>query len=191
MATGKYAGEGFDEPRLDTLFLAMPISWSGTLSQYVGRPHCEYEGKTEVKIYDYIDINVRMLENMYKKRLSGYSRLGYAPEDTAESDFRTIYTDNCEADLFRDICNAGKSVITACSYIPAKQLGILVRNAKSCMQNGVQFLFVTRNSVSAYQSRMLGILTAHSIKYTVKNSLPHSFTVIDSRIVWYSGGELF
>ena len=132
-----------------------------------------------------------MLENMYKRRLRGYSRLGYAPEAVKESDFITIYTDNCEADLFRDISNAGKSVITACSYIPAKQLGMLVRNVESSMQNGAQFLFVTRNSVSAYQSRLLEILTAHSIAHTVKNYLPHSFTVIDSRIVWYSGGELF
>jgi superfamily II DNA or RNA helicase len=67
LATGKYAGEGFDEPRLDTLFLALPISWDGKLSQYVGRLHRKYDGKSEVVIYDYVDINVHMLENMYKK----------------------------------------------------------------------------------------------------------------------------
>lgn len=103
MATGKYAGEGFDEPRLDTLFLAMPISWSGTLSQYVGRLHRNYEGKSRVMIYDYIDIHVHMLENMYKKRLRGYAKLGYAPEMAHRCDFRTIYNVDYENDFFRDI----------------------------------------------------------------------------------------
>ena len=57
-------------------YLAMPISWSGTLSQYVGRLHREYAGKSSVMIYDYADIHVHMLENMYKKRLRGYAKLG-------------------------------------------------------------------------------------------------------------------
>jgi len=64
VATGKYIGEGFDEPRLDTLFLAMPISWKGTLQQYAGRLHRLSENKNEVRIYDYVDIRVRVLEKM-------------------------------------------------------------------------------------------------------------------------------
>ena len=77
IATGRYIGEGFDEPRLDTLFLAMPISWKGTLQQYAGRLHRLYESKREVRIYDYIDIHVPMLEKMYHKRLTGYAAIGY------------------------------------------------------------------------------------------------------------------
>ena len=76
-ATGKYIGEGFDEPRLDTLFLTMPISWHGTLAQYAGRLHRLHEGKREVRVYDYIDIDTEMLERMYHKRLKGYASLGY------------------------------------------------------------------------------------------------------------------
>ncbi len=64
VATGRYIGEGFDEPRLDTLFLAMPISWKGTLQQYAGRLHRLFETKKEVLVYDYVDIRVRMLEKM-------------------------------------------------------------------------------------------------------------------------------
>jgi superfamily II DNA or RNA helicase len=71
VATGKFVGEGFDEPRLDTLFLAMPISWKGTLQQYAGRLHRLYENKNEIRIYDYVDIQVRILEKMYGKRLRG------------------------------------------------------------------------------------------------------------------------
>ena len=75
--TGKFIGEGFDEPRLDTLFLAMPISWKGTLQQYAGRQHRLCASKDEVQIYDYVDIHVGMLEWMYHKRLSGYASIGY------------------------------------------------------------------------------------------------------------------
>lgn len=77
MATGRYIGEGFDDSRLDTLFLAMPVSWKGTLVQYAGRLHRLYEGKREVRIYDYVDQNVPILTRMYEKRLKGYRTMGY------------------------------------------------------------------------------------------------------------------
>jgi superfamily II DNA or RNA helicase/very-short-patch-repair endonuclease len=77
LATGKYIGEGFDHPRLDTLFLALPISWRGTLAQYVGRLHRLHEGKREVRVYDYADLNVPMLARMFDKRCRGYEALGY------------------------------------------------------------------------------------------------------------------
>jgi superfamily II DNA or RNA helicase len=77
LATGSYLGEGFDDARLDTLFLAMPISWKGTLQQYVGRLHRVHANKKEVLVYDYSDLLVPMLARMYKRRLAGYSALGY------------------------------------------------------------------------------------------------------------------
>lgn len=81
IATGKYIGEGFDDPRLDTLFLAMPISWKGTLQQYAGRLHRLYDSKKEVRIYDYVDDQVVMLQRMYIKRKSGYRAMGYLIRD--------------------------------------------------------------------------------------------------------------
>ncbi|OXS80060.1 TOTE conflict system archaeo-eukaryotic primase domain-containing protein [Domibacillus enclensis] len=85
IATGKFIGEGFDDPRLDTLFLAMPISWKGTLQQYVGRIHRVYNGKQEVQVYDYVDKKVPILKTMYEKRLKGYTSMGYSVEDEAAS----------------------------------------------------------------------------------------------------------
>lgn len=79
VATGRYLGEGFDDARLDTLFLTMPISWKGTLSQYAGRLHRLHSGKREVRIYDYADLNVPMLARMHDKRLKGYRAIGYSP----------------------------------------------------------------------------------------------------------------
>ena len=68
---------GFDDARLDTLFLALPISWKGTIQQYAGRLHRQYDGKKEVRIYDYLDDSVPMLARMYKRRLRGYKSIGY------------------------------------------------------------------------------------------------------------------
>jgi superfamily II DNA or RNA helicase len=78
IATGRYIGEGFDDARLDTLFLALPVSWKGTLSQYAGRLHRHHEGKREVRIYDYVDREVPMLMRMFEKRLVTYRAIGYA-----------------------------------------------------------------------------------------------------------------
>lgn len=77
LATGRYIGEGFDDSKLDTLFLALPISWTGTLQQYVGRLHREHTGKSMVTVYDYVDSQVPTLQRMFKKRLRGYKAFGY------------------------------------------------------------------------------------------------------------------
>jgi superfamily II DNA or RNA helicase len=82
LATGRYVGEGFDDARLDTLFLALPISWKGTLVQYAGRLHRPHPAKKEVRIFDYVDRGVPMLERMFEKRLRGYRALGYARGET-------------------------------------------------------------------------------------------------------------
>jgi superfamily II DNA or RNA helicase len=77
LATGKYIGEGFDDSRLDTLFLALPVSWRGIIAQYVGRLHRLHEGKHEVRVYDYADLNVPMLAKMFDRRCQGYEAVGY------------------------------------------------------------------------------------------------------------------
>jgi superfamily II DNA or RNA helicase len=80
LATGSYIGEGFDDSRLDTLFLTMPISWHGTLQQYVGRLHRIHDGKKVVRVFDYVDAQVPMLARMYEKRMKGYRAIGYEIE---------------------------------------------------------------------------------------------------------------
>jgi superfamily II DNA or RNA helicase/very-short-patch-repair endonuclease len=77
LATGRYVGEGFDDARLDTLFLTLPVSWHGTIAQYVGRLHRLFDGKREVRVYDYADLNVPMLARMFDRRCSGYEAVGY------------------------------------------------------------------------------------------------------------------
>lgn len=77
IATGQYIGEGFDDPRLDPLFLAMPFSFKGKMVQYAGRLHRQYRGKTKIRIYDYVDANIPVLLRMHKRRLMAYKALGY------------------------------------------------------------------------------------------------------------------
>ncbi len=77
LATGRFIGEGFDDARLDTLFLTLPVSWRGTIAQYVGRLHRQCEGKREVRVYDYADLNVPMLARMFDRRCRGYEAVGY------------------------------------------------------------------------------------------------------------------
>jgi superfamily II DNA or RNA helicase len=84
VATGRYLGEGFDDARLDTLFLTMPISWRGTLSQYAGRLHRRHASKRDVVIYDYVDENEPMLMKMATRREAGYRSLGYRPVRSGE-----------------------------------------------------------------------------------------------------------
>jgi superfamily II DNA or RNA helicase len=81
LATGRYLGEGFDHARLDTLFLALPVSWKGTIAQYAGRLHRLHHSKREVIIYDYADTGVPMLAKMYGRRLKGYQAIGYEIEN--------------------------------------------------------------------------------------------------------------
>jgi superfamily II DNA or RNA helicase/very-short-patch-repair endonuclease len=78
LATGGFIGEGFDDSRLDTLFLALPVSWRGTIAQYAGRLHRLHDGKREVRIYDYADLDVPMLARMFDRRCRGYEALGYS-----------------------------------------------------------------------------------------------------------------
>jgi len=90
LATGRYLGEGFDDARLDTLFLTMPISWRGILTQYAGRLHRLHATKHEVVIYDYVDGNEPMLAKMAVKREAGYRSLGYRTVESAELDLGRV-----------------------------------------------------------------------------------------------------
>lgn len=84
LATGRFIGEGFDDARLDTLFLALPVSWRGTLVQYAGRLHRSHHAKDEVRIYDYVDRHVPMLARMFERRQKGYRAMGYAQTSASQ-----------------------------------------------------------------------------------------------------------
>jgi superfamily II DNA or RNA helicase len=84
LATGRYLGEGFDDSRLDTLLLTMPIAWRGTVVQYAGRLHRAHAAKRDIRVYDYIDTEVPVLRRMYAKRVRAYKEMGYICDDAQE-----------------------------------------------------------------------------------------------------------
>ncbi len=147
VATGHFIGEGFDEPRLDTLFLAMPISWKGTLQQYAGRLHRLYEVKKEVKIYDYVDIQVKMLEKMYQKRLNGYASMGYKVkgEELNDTPLDIIFDkDNFLPVFNQDIIAAKKDILVVSPFVRKMRTLQMIKHLKVALEKKVRVLIVTR-----------------------------------------------
>ena len=174
IATGKYVGEGFDEPRLDTLFLAMPISWKGTLAQYVGRLHRNYEGKTEVIVHDYADIFVPMLDRMYHKRIRGYAELGYSVNGSSHAETSFLYdSGNFYQKYSDDISNAVKEIIISAPTLKTSYLKRLM----------TQFSLNVKLTIITAQSNELE--QTENVSFVFQDNVNQTFTVIDSQIVWY------
>ena len=128
IATESYIGEGFDFSRLDTLFLATPISWSGNVTQQAGRLHRTHKGKAQVTIWDYVDSSIPMLERMYKKRLKTYAKLGYEVEAGEANDSkhaRFIVASEAMKTLAEDIRSASSSIEIAAPYASPKAARLL------------------------------------------------------------------
>ena len=198
-ATGKYIGEGFDDSRLDTLFLTMPISWQGTLAQYVGRLHRLHEGKREVRVYDYIDNNADMLEKMYHKRLKGYASIGYtvAAGQDAALDSDIIYDQNTFQERFlHDVAHAGESVIIVSPYVTVKRVKWIEEALSQCIRKRVKVTVVTRSpktlpaaSRGAAQTA-IEMLRMQQIEVICRGGIHQKYAVIDGSIVWYGSINL-
>ena len=192
VATGRYVGEGFDLPRLDTLFLAMPVSWKGTLAQYAGRLHRNYEGKQEVLIYDYVDIRVPMLERMYHKRLSGYAAIGYTirGDRTAPMAENRIFTQEEYWDTFSmDIANAQKDILITSPYLYIAQ----VKRFLKLIPEKTHVTVVTGDEPSfnreAWEkvSNAVKLLEDAGARVILQPKVYQRYAVIDKSTLWYGG----
>ncbi len=130
LATGKYIGEGFDDDRLDTLFITMPFKWKGTLAQYVGRLNRQRQDKEEVSVYDYVDIQSRIYSNMFLKRQRGYKSLGFDLVSELETKQYFYNIDNYEEKLIDDLKSATDSIIFMIRNSHTGKLNKLVGNTK-------------------------------------------------------------
>ncbi len=199
VATGKYIGEGFDEPRLDTLFLAMPISWKGTLQQYAGRLHRLFENKDEVQIYDYVDIHVRMLEKMYGKRLSGYASIGYkAKGEIIDSDAINIIFDKQSfiPVYSNDIINAEREILIVSPFISKKRTTQMLQYLSVALSKKVKVIILTR-PVDDFKEKgrnilqgTLDLLKSSGVSMVFKSNIHQKFAIMDQRIVWYGSINL-
>ena len=199
VATGKYIGEGFDEPRLDTLFLAMPISWKGTLQQYAGRLHRLCENKNEVQIYDYVDIHVRMLEKMYHKRLAGYASIGYKAkgESIATESIDIIFDKSNFLPVFsNDIMNAAREILIVSPFVTRKRTFQMLQYLEAALRNKVRVIVVTRPAEDFRdkdKTALKGVLDAlksAGISVVLKSNIHQKFAVMDQGIVWYGSINL-
>jgi hypothetical protein len=199
VATGSYIGEGFDEPRLDTLFLAMPIAWKGTLQQYAGRLHRLCKGKKDVQVYDYVDIHVKMLEKMYWKRLKGYSSIGYKAkvENFPDSPTDIIFNKDSFFPVYlNDIDTAFKQVLIVSPFVTKKRILQMTKYFNNILKRQVKITIITRPAEDFKENKkaaledIFSMLKEAGIHVLFKSNIHQKFAVIDKKITWYGSINL-
>lgn len=199
-ATGRFIGEGFDDSRLDTLFLTMPISWQGTLAQYVGRLHRLHEGKREVRVYDYIDNHATMLAKMYHKRLKGYASIGYnvsadQQETALSSDI--IYDQITFQERFlQDIVQTKESILIVSPYVTVKRVRWIEATLIQCVQKRIKVSIITRTPESLPASSRktaeiaIGLLRELHVDVICCEGIHQKYAIMDGSVVWYGSINL-
>ena len=194
IATGRYVGEGFDYPRLDTLLLALPIAWKGKVAQYAGRLHRDYPGKFEVQVYDYIDIHVPVLERMYQKRVKSYSSIGYKTKISTDVgvspeliyDGKSFYSVFC-----KDIEFAENEIIIVSPFMRKSRVTQVLKVLLPAAMNNVSITIVTRPPEDFKdKNKQIVIdcseqLKQYGIKVLYKSNFHQKFAIIDQFAVWY------
>lgn len=191
VATGKYVGEGFDLPRLDTLMLALPVSWKGLIAQYTGRLHRNYPGKTETRIYDYIDLRVPICDSMYRKRLHGYKAVGYSIAIANEGLFaeptpETIFdATTFERPFHEDLSKARQSIIISTTRLRWNRTPRIIELLAAASLRGVGItIIISETDHRELELQAMGFNILHRPTYKMQCA------VIDQRIGWYGSVNL-
>lgn len=192
LATSTLLGEGFDLPELRTLFLTMPISGESRLTQYTGRIQRKDEGKDVVKVYDYVDVQIPMMQTMFHKRLKQYQNIGYGIyEHTKESSIQQVLFENSEvkSQLIEDIENTKKEIViftTALLLSKIKEYFSLLSNKYS---KGIKIYFVLSDTLKNKQLELKHISgIGASFQFIEHNK---HFVVIDRQTVWNLDFDIF
>lgn len=186
VATESLLGEGFDLSYLDTLLIATPISWDGSITQQAGRLHRSHEGKQRVEIFDYVDLSIPMFARMYQKRLKTYAKLGYevfAANDNRQ-DERNILVRSARAveALVNDIENASKSIFIAAPYASAACLEKLAAALADAATRGIALEI---SIASTPRDDVKAIFAEMNVNYLIKAEGRLCASVIDEETVWY------
>ena len=200
IATGSLVGEGFDFPRLDTLFMATPVSFRGVVEQYAGRLNRDYEDKENVIIYDYVDNHIPMFNNMYMKRLKAYKQIGYEIAGGLHNDKQTadaIYDgDNYAENYYKDLLDANKNIIISSPAISGQKVYELINMLKEKQALGVQITIVTWTPDSygfgdaAYWMQLHEDMCKSGFYIKTVEESCERFAVIDQEVVWYGNINL-
>ena len=195
LATGKYAGEGFDNPRLDTLMLAMPFSWKGTLAQYCGRLHRNFAGKEEVLIFDYVDFRLPVFDRMYRIRLKGYKQLGYTIKPVSDSEQKETVPSKLysvadyKTDFIQDCMNAKKSALIYSPYLSKTEVQKFLLLIPKIISNGCKIFITTRlhedEGRRKKQQQYIDMLETAGAAVSAKENITQRLAVFDEKILWY------
>ena len=204
VAIGKYAGEGFDLPRLDALLLTMPVVWKGTLTQYTGRLHRAAPGKREVLLYDYVDVRVPMLEQQYRRRLRSYAALAYTVRGSTAISNLDDHTAQKEAAIFvsceqfsqqftEDLEAASHEALFCVSSLSARPVQRMIPLLQRLQHKGGE-VRIYLPEPAQFRGDIQPRITANAAALQragipvvfCPNHLPN-FCVIDQRLVWHGG----
>ena len=195
LATGKYAGEGFDYPRIDTLMLAMPFSWKGTLAQYCGRLHRNFAGKNEVQIFDYVDYRIPVFDRMYQNRLKGYKYLGYSIKQNIsenakiQTESKLYSAEDYKSDFQKDILSAASKIIISVPYLSKSNVQNFVLSSTTLLVKGVSIQIIVRKQEDEAKRKKsepcIEMFENIGIKVIEQENISQKITIIDERIIWY------
>lgn len=200
VATGKLIGEGFDEARLDTLFMAMPIAWKGTIAQYAGRLNRNYVGKNEVIIYDYVDIHIPVLERMYHKRLTAYRSVGYSIKtNIMDSDAESGIYDNSDyfEHVLKDIAGAKKNILVSSPFLQKKKINSIKERLIEKYKSGIEITLCIKeiseysDKQKSYIAEFIEEIQNQGINVIQISHNRYKFMIVDYKIVWYGGIDIF
>ena len=200
VATGQYIGEGFNYPRLDTMLLAMPISFEGNVEQYAGRLNRNYEGKKDVIIFDYIDQHFPVLERMYHRRLRTYKKIGFEvcaevmdKQEVTNSIFDSI---GYWAVFEKDVLSAAKSIVISSPFLSSRKVYWLIEQSVILQKRGI---IITVFSLSPekypedgreHHIELLNRLAAAGIRVKTQSHCHERYAAIDRSLVWYGSMNL-
>lgn len=200
VATGQYIGEGFNYPRLDTMLLAMPISFEGNVEQYAGRLNRDYEGKKDVIIFDYIDQHSPVLERMYHRRLRTYKKIGFEvcaevmdKQEVTNSIFDSI---GYWAVFEKDVLSAAKSIVISSPFLSSRKVYWLIEQSVILQKRGI---IITVFSLSPekypedgreHHIELLNRLAAAGIRVKTQSHCHERYAAIDRSLVWYGSMNL-
>lgn len=185
LSTGSLIGEGFDLPSLDTLFLTVPIRWEGRLNQYIGRIHRSSTGKSNVKVYDYVDLNNPMFQSMFKARLKEYYANNYHIQEETETaviENQVFSSNTCLPILKADLAKARSSIYISTNYISLEKYKQLMNSFDQAQQRGTVIQLETSSKQKNLDEVSKYIKGIGIVLHSTEGS--KQVLIIDRRIVW-------
>ena len=200
IATGQIIGEWFNFPRLDTLMLAAPVSFPGRLEQYVGRLNRDFEGKYDVIVYDYVDSHLSVFNNMFKKRLRTYKKIGFELMTdvlTEKQSTNAIFTSTDYYEVFeQDLVEADNEIVISSPDISHDKIERFINIMKPRLEKGVKVTIITENPDNqifgnlAYVMELMQHLRDNGISIGLSDNANEHYAVIDKSLVWHGGMNL-